>query len=173
MFLATLQVQLFRLATDRARARARRRRFWRIIRILTDAVSSPSASLVFAVPTIRCPPPVPVGLWLDQFCGMAQSFPYTYISCPCSDPSEDVVDGAEGEEQPAPEEKTFNPHEARSNYSLFPPEHLLYCEECHELKCPRCVTEEIICWYCPSCLFETPSSTVRSEGNRWAAICMR
>jgi dynactin 4 len=69
------------------------------------------------------------------------------------------------------EEKTFDPHHPRAAFSLFPPEHLLYCEECHDIKCPRCVTEEIICWYCPSCLFETPSSMVRSEGNRCARNC--
>ena len=106
---------------------------------------------------------------------MAQSFPYTYISCPCSDESSQSLtsqrasrdlsqegDLAAEEE----EEKPFNPHHPRSNYSLFPPEYLFYCEECHDLKCPRCSTEEIVCWYCPSCLFETPSSMLRSEGNR-------
>ena len=66
------------------------------------------------------------------------------------------------------DERTFDPRHPRSNYSLFPPEHLLYCEECHDIKCPRCITEEIVCWYCPSCLFETPSSMVRSEVNRYA-----
>ena len=109
---------------------------------------------------------------------MSLSFPYTYISCPCSDESNQAVtsqrdsrdlsqkDSAAQEEQEE-EEKPFNPHHPRSNYSLFPPEYLLYCEECHELKCPRCVTEEIVCFYCPSCLFETPGTTVRSDGNRY------
>ncbi|RMZ77520.1 hypothetical protein DV737_g4346, partial [Chaetothyriales sp. CBS 132003] len=69
------------------------------------------------------------------------------------------------------EEKAFDPRHPRSAFSLFPPEHLLYCEECHDLKCPRCVKEEILCWYCPYCLFETPSSTVRNETNRCARNC--
>lgn len=103
---------------------------------------------------------------------MSLPFPYTYISCPCSDESNRVTTSQRGsrdlsqEDEGPEEEKTFNPHDPRSNYSLFPPEYLLYCEECHEIKCPRCATEEIVCWYCPSCLFETPSSMVRSEGNR-------
>lgn len=63
-------------------------------------------------------------------------------------------------------EQTFNPRSARANFSLYPPEQLLYCEDCHQIKCSRCITEEIVCWYCPNCLFETPSSMVRSEGNR-------
>jgi len=109
---------------------------------------------------------------------MARPFPYTYISCPCSEtPDPDVSNKRAsglfhvpeaGEEE---EEKTFNPRSPRANFSLFPPEQLLYCEDCHQIKCPRCITEEIVCWYCPNCLFETPSSMVRSEGNRYVLHC--
>ncbi|KAJ5467702.1 hypothetical protein N7475_005454 [Penicillium sp. IBT 31633x] len=74
----------------------------------------------------------------------------------------------EGDED---EEQTFDPRSPRSNFSLYPPEQLLYCEECHQIKCPRCITEEIVSWYCPSCLFETPSSMVRSDGNRCGRNC--
>ena len=108
---------------------------------------------------------------------MSLTFPYTYISCPCSDRSRQAIASshnardADIEEEVDEEEVTFNPHDPRSAYSLFPPEHLLYCEDCHDIKCPRCVTEEIISYYCPSCLFETPSSMVRSEGNRCARNC--
>ena len=104
---------------------------------------------------------------------MSRPFPYTYISCPCADTPvpETLTEVAREEEEEEEEEEegggTFNPRSPRANFSLFPPEHLLYCEECHEIKCPRCVMEEIVSWYCPNCLFETPSSTVRSEGNRW------
>ncbi|KAL5357849.1 dynactin p62 family-domain-containing protein [Aspergillus floccosus] len=118
---------------------------------------------------------------------MSRPFPYAYISCPCADTP--VPDPARkrrsresphksNPEQPLPdppetdeEEKTFDPRSPRSNFSLYPPEQLLYCEDCHQIKCPRCITEEIVCWYCPSCLFETPSSMVRSEGNRCARNC--
>lgn len=93
---------------------------------------------------------------------MAKPFPYTFIACPCADESE--FDDTELDDS---EDRTFDPRAPRSSYSLFPPEHLLYCEDCHQIKCPRCVTEEIVCWYCPSCLFETPSSMVRGDGNRY------
>ena len=115
---------------------------------------------------------------------MSRPFPYTYISCPCADTP--VPDPArkrrsrDSPHKPHPErpnsqevplfededEKTFDPRSPRSNFSLYPPEQLLYCEDCHQIKCPRCITEEIVCSYCPNCLFETPSSMVRSEGNR-------
>ncbi|RMZ86431.1 hypothetical protein DV736_g6341, partial [Chaetothyriales sp. CBS 134916] len=108
---------------------------------------------------------------------MALEFPYTYISCPCSDISRRVLTSkpasrdVELVEELDQEEKAFDPRHPRSAFSLFPPEHLLYCEECHDLKCPRCVKEEILSWYCPYCLFETPSSTVRNETNRCARNC--
>ncbi|BCR85583.1 putative dynactin Arp1 p62 subunit RO2 [Aspergillus chevalieri] len=122
---------------------------------------------------------------------MSRPFPYTYISCPCADtPVPDPARKRRSRESPqkanpdAPgtdekgtimedeeEEQTFDPRCPRSNFSLYPPEQLLYCEDCHQIKCPRCITEEIVCWYCPNCLFETPSSMVRSESNRCARNC--
>lgn len=108
---------------------------------------------------------------------MSRPFPYTYISCPCAEtPDPDLSNkrasgqfqGLEVEEEE--EEKTFDPKSPRANFSLYPPEQLLYCEDCHQIKCPRCITEEIVCWYCPNCLFETPSSMVKSEGNRYVLL---
>jgi dynactin-4 len=113
---------------------------------------------------------------------MARPFPYTFISCPCADVagpassshrvSRDLSGLSISDQQAGDgdeDERTFDPLSKRANYSLYPPEHLLYCEDCHQIKCPRCVTEEVVCWYCPNCLFETPSSMVRSEGNRYIA----
>lgn len=107
---------------------------------------------------------------------MAAAFPYSHVACPCTS----LTTGA----APTPAQKrrssyqppldasagdipdTFNPHDPRANYSLYPYDHLLYCDECHQIRCPRCWTEEILNWYCPSCLFEVPSSVVKSDGNR-------
>lgn len=99
---------------------------------------------------------------------MASVFPYTYYSCSCVDTtSSSAVPAIRQQLQDIDEEEgTFNPKSLRANFSLFPIEHLLYCTECHQVRCPRCITEEVVCWYCPGCLFEVPSSTVRSEGNR-------
>lgn len=113
---------------------------------------------------------------------MSRPFPYTFISCPCADtpvpdparnrrsrdsPQKSNPDQAAPADEDDEEEKTFDPRSPRSNFSLYPIEQLLYCEDCHQIKCPRCITEEIVSWYCPNCLFETPSSTVRSEENRY------
>merc|ERR1712093_812756 len=95
---------------------------------------------------------------------------YTYFQCPCTDTS--TPTRRLGEDSPIPAEensedddRTFDPRAPRANYSLYPLEHLLYCEDCHQIRCPRCVLDEIVTWYCPNCLFEVPSSTVKTEGN--------
>lgn len=122
-------------------------------------------------------------LQLDQFdklnlagllppTAMANLFPYTFISCPCSDVSRRALTSkrlsreVDLDQQIQQDEETFDSRQPRSSFSLFPPENLLYCEECHDIKCPRCVTEEINAVYCPDCLFESPKVMVRGEGNR-------
>ncbi|PYI10216.1 dynactin Arp1 p62 subunit RO2 [Aspergillus sclerotiicarbonarius CBS 121057] len=118
---------------------------------------------------------------------MSRPFPYAFISCPCANiPVPDPAKKRRSRDSPQKsnpdkpkpllppddeDEQTFDPRSPRANFSLYPPEQLLYCEDCHQIKCPRCITEEIVCWYCPNCLFETPSSMVRSEGNRCARNC--
>ncbi|KAL5338735.1 dynactin p62 family-domain-containing protein [Aspergillus crustosus] len=119
---------------------------------------------------------------------MSRPFPYTYISCPCANTSvpepsrkrrsrESPQKGSPEKPRPVSQieededEQTFDPRALRSNFSLYTPDELLYCEDCHQIKCPRCITEEVLSWYCPSCMFETPSSLVRGEGNRCARNC--
>lgn len=43
---------------------------------------------------------------------------------------------------------------------------LYFCEECDAVRCPRCVALEVSGYYCPNCLFEVPSASVRGEKNR-------
>lgn len=98
---------------------------------------------------------------------MAPVIPYTYIQCPCSDSSAlDRGNDTHSNDSVDDEERTFDPRAPRSNYSLYPLEYLLYCEDCQQIRCPRCVNEEVVTYYCPHCLFEVPSSNLRSEGNR-------
>ena len=97
------------------------------------------------------------------------SFPYSFFSCPCVDVSVSVfpaLSNKANEHGEEDEEKSFDPRSPRANFSLFPLDHLMWCEDCHEIRCATCTVEEIVCWYCPSCLFEIPSSMVKSEGNR-------
>lgn len=44
-------------------------------------------------------------------------------------------------------------------------EELLFCEECDSIRCNDCVLIEINCYFCPNCLFEVPSASVRLEKN--------
>ena len=84
---------------------------------------------------------------------------YTYISmapsisyyCPCDLPATAL---------PPP------PHLASSSSSFHPLHTLFFCEECDAVRCNRCVTVEVSGYYCPNCLFEVPSASVRAEKNR-------
>lgn len=125
---------------------------------------------------------------------MTSFTPYTYIQCPCTStspspstssrragelphppptPSSQQQQNPNPDEDEEEDERTFDPRAPRSNYSLYPQEHLLYCEDCHQIRCPRCVLDEIVTWYCPNCLFEVPSSSVKSEGNRYVRMGLR
>ncbi|KAK3368654.1 dynactin p62 family-domain-containing protein [Podospora didyma] len=105
---------------------------------------------------------------------MAPLTPYTYFQCPCSDPSTQARPGdATGADEVEDDERTFDPRAPRSNYSLYPLEYLLFCEDCQQIRCPRCVAEEIVTFYCPCCLFEVPSSNIKSEGNRCTRSCFQ
>lgn len=104
---------------------------------------------------------------------MATFTPYTYFQCPCTESNlptrrlgDDTLPSTPSETEH--DDRTFDPRAPRAPYNLYPLEHLLYCEDCHQIRCPRCVLDEIVTWYCPNCLFEVPSSTVKSEGNRYA-----
>ncbi|KAF1979431.1 dynactin-like protein Arp1 p62 subunit RO2 [Bimuria novae-zelandiae CBS 107.79] len=103
---------------------------------------------------------------------MAQAFPYTYYACNCFDSNTSGKRAAAVLQEAADEDEgTFDPRSPRANYQLYPLEHLLYCEDCQQIRCPRCQIEETLNWYCPSCLFEVPSSVVKSDGNRCNRSC--
>ncbi|CAI9636480.1 dynactin arp1 p62 subunit ro2 [Alternaria burnsii] len=104
---------------------------------------------------------------------MAQAFPYTYYACDCFDSNATTSTKRTSHVLAAfdDDEETLDPKNPRSNYALYPLEHLLYCEDCLQIRCPRCVIEETLNWYCPNCLFEVPSSVVKSDGNRCTRNC--
>ncbi|ORY63382.1 dynactin p62 family protein [Pseudomassariella vexata] len=109
---------------------------------------------------------------------MASFTPYAYIQCPCVDsvPGSRSPDGAStptSHSSPEDDERDFDPRSPRSNYSLYPIEYMLYCEDCHTVRCERCVTEEVVTLYCPSCLFEVGNSSVKTEGNRCTRSCFQ
>ncbi|KAF8073933.1 dynactin subunit 4 [Lyophyllum atratum] len=58
------------------------------------------------------------------------------------------------------------PHLPSSSFSFHPLHELFFCEECDAVRCNRCVSVEVSTYYCPNCLFEVPSASVRAEKNR-------
>ncbi|KAG8935748.1 hypothetical protein FRC02_006557 [Tulasnella sp. 418] len=60
-----------------------------------------------------------------------------------------------------------------SSYAFHPLHALFFCEECDLVRCNRCVAVEVSGYYCPNCLFEVPSASVRAEKNRCARNCFQ
>ncbi|XDG00603.1 hypothetical protein ABKA04_000218 [Annulohypoxylon sp. FPYF3050] len=110
---------------------------------------------------------------------MASFAPYTYIQCPCYDsttrarPVDEAPSPTSQDEPEEDDDNTFDPRAPRSNYSLYPIEYLLYCDVCSQIRCPRCVSEELATIYCPNCLFEVGSSSLKTEGNRCTRSCFQ
>lgn len=114
---------------------------------------------------------------------MASVTPYTYIQCPCSDPANlsrhshhHTTHGSPTspfQTEPDDDGYAFDPRAPRANYSLYPLEYLLYCEDCHQIRCPKCIAEEVVTYYCPNCLFEVPGSNIKSDGNRCTRSCFQ
>ncbi|KAG2743201.1 hypothetical protein P692DRAFT_20746796 [Suillus brevipes Sb2] len=83
--------------------------------------------------------------------------PTIHYYCPCQ--------SGESVQMPPP------PHMASSSASFHPLHSLFFCEECDAVRCNRCVSVEVSGYYCPNCLFEVPSASVRAEKNRCARNC--
>lgn len=107
---------------------------------------------------------------------MSHSLPHTLYTCPCTKNStaQELFDRPprrteEASDEDEEEEQTFNPKSPRAKFALYPLEHLLFCNECHEIRCPRCYYEEALYFYCPTCLFEVQTNVVKCETNRYQA----
>ncbi|GAA5944772.1 hypothetical protein JCM3775_006495 [Rhodotorula graminis] len=60
-----------------------------------------------------------------------------------------------------------------SHLQHHPLPELLFCEDCDAIRCNACATCEVACYFCPNCLFEVPSASVRGEKNRCARNCFQ
>jgi len=80
--------------------------------------------------------------------------PSLKIYCPCLNPNS----------LPPP------PNLPSSSYSYHEIHDLYFCEECDSIRCNRCVSVEVSGYYCPNCLFEVPSASVRGEKNRYVVV---
>ncbi|KAG0040515.1 hypothetical protein BGZ82_001841 [Podila clonocystis] len=61
-----------------------------------------------------------------------------------------------------------NNSEAHGSQSLS---RLYFCDSCDEVRCPKCVQDEIVCYYCPNCLFDVPTASVKSEKHKCSRNC--
>ncbi|KIK98784.1 hypothetical protein PAXRUDRAFT_133451 [Paxillus rubicundulus Ve08.2h10] len=86
-------------------------------------------------------------------------WPSIQYYCPCM--------SATNGQTPSPPPPTL----ASSSASFHPLHNLYFCEECDIVRCNRCVSVEVSGYYCPNCLFEVPSASVRAEKNRCARNC--
>lgn len=100
---------------------------------------------------------------------MAVKYPVVHYACPCTDISDSHLFGAQQKSEQE-EQSTFNPTSLRANYNLYFLDNLLFCNECNEIRCPRCYFDEVVTYYCPSCTLETPASVVKAESNRLVSI---
>lgn len=54
-----------------------------------------------------------------------------------------------------------DPHGSHSLSRLY------FCDSCDEIRCPKCTQDEIVCYYCPNCLFDVPTASVKSEKHKY------
>ncbi|ORZ00377.1 dynactin p62 family-domain-containing protein [Syncephalastrum racemosum] len=96
--------------------------------------------------------------------------PFVHYYCACPDNV-----NLEGDTRRADIDVDTGSHvlsEQAGNY-LYPLSRLYFCEDCHQIRCPSCVQDEIVSYYCPNCLFEVPTASVKSEKNRCARNCFQ
>lgn len=97
---------------------------------------------------------------------MQSATPFVYYHCACPDffqSSGRSVDGS-GSRDAAHDPSSTSDRQpyvpfgtsiaTDTDFSLFPLSRLYFCEDCHQIRCPSCVQDEVISYYCPNCLFE-------------------
>lgn len=124
-----------------------------------------------------------------------RQFPWVDIICPCHEDNDlsfkneatlnplGSVPGSEKSPEGSATTNDDKPHD-KPDKSVIPKalwdpfsrhklDYLYFCEHCQTIKCPRCIDEEVVCRYCPTCLFEVTPATARSEGNRCPRNCFQ
>lgn len=124
-----------------------------------------------------------------------RQFPWVDIICPCHEDndlsfkneaalnplgsvsgSEKSPEGSATTNDDKPDDKpgkSVIPKALWDPFSRHKLDYLYFCEHCQTIKCHRCIDEEVVCRYCPTCLFEVTSATARSEGNRCPRNCFQ
>ncbi|KAK9464766.1 dynactin p62 family-domain-containing protein [Lipomyces arxii] len=88
-------------------------------------------------------------------------YPNIRIHCPCAEP---VTDGGSENEDEGAGSKLELPPSLASPYALHALNSLYFCDNCMVLRCERCIVEEVVQTYCPSCL-QVYSADTTASGN--------
>ncbi|KAF8933312.1 hypothetical protein BGZ47_010930 [Haplosporangium gracile] len=77
-------------------------------------------------------------------------------------------DSGERSKTPAEVYDSGNNSDPHGSHSLS---RLYFCDSCDEIRCPKCAQDEIVCYYCPNCLFDVPTASVKSEKHKCSRNC--
>ncbi|ODQ73228.1 hypothetical protein LIPSTDRAFT_288500 [Lipomyces starkeyi NRRL Y-11557] len=121
----------------------------------------------------------------------ATRYPSLRIHCPCAEPVTDgqgaELDSATTPSSPDPAHDTTTrlelPPSLESPFALHALNNLYFCDVCMVLRCERCVVEEVVQTYCPTCLHvysadttggaNEPSKVTRKGRGDDATFCTR
>lgn len=124
--------------------------------------ASPTANRNFSIPS---PAESSYSPWNGSDL-MQPANPFVYYHCGCPDfyqgtgRSTDAGNSRDSTTDPSStdDRPPYVPFDTSSatdtDFSLFPLSRLYFCEDCHQIRCPSCVQDEVISYYCPNCLFE-------------------
>lgn len=82
---------------------------------------------------------------------MDKTVPYVDYYCDCSIKKDESNENTESIDASVAGLSLLS--KQATNY-LYPLSRLYFCEDCHHIRCPSCVQDEIVSYYCPNCLFE-------------------
>ncbi|KAI9015173.1 dynactin p62 family-domain-containing protein [Gaertneriomyces semiglobifer] len=106
----------------------------------------------------------PLGYWFHttpKFVAIPP--PFVQYQCHCRDHITEP-------ELETPDRQLYPPN-AGDFLDLFPISRMYFCDHCRRICCPCCTKEEVACYFCPNCLFEVPSASVKAEKNRCGRNC--
>lgn len=80
--------------------------------------------------------------------------------CNCQEPSD------------ATDVEDYIPQTLYARTSLWDLEWLYFCEQCRTVRCPLCVREQVVTWYCTTCNYEVIEADARRGLNKCLRNCL-
>lgn len=102
-------------------------------------------------------------------------YPSLRIHCPCAEPVSDDEGDIEDEvpdEQHSGSRQLTLPPTLTNDFALHALNALYFCDVCKALRCERCVVDEVVQTYCPSCL-HIYSDSRKSESVLYAILILK